>query len=135
MLLHEPNKIAELEGNRLDTILSIQKNRMEFALEHATKPVSMSTLSDARSFIAENTKIEFSDEQLTAILSLYPMERSKLAEYGWGDTEVKGLTLDVVAHFFLSSRWPQFRDGEDVLVKFLARMWLSASKMGYFVQK
>lgn len=115
MWIYDPKRFVEADDDRLfsEGYMHSQKSRMEFALEHATAIPSDKTLTDAIAFIAEIAEIKLTREQLLAILSLYPVERGKLADYGWGDTEVREMVADVVTNFMTGSRWPLGKDDVD----------------------
>ncbi|WP_199031304.1 hypothetical protein [Ralstonia sp. ASV6] len=134
MWVQEPEKLmAVSEEHYFDAgqgLMHLQKSRMEFALKHVNAVPSEETLTEALDFVSEATGIALDPSQLQAILSLYPIERGKLADYGWGDTEVADLTLDVIAHFFLSTRWPLGMDNVDIDA-FVQRLRKAATFMGY----
>ena len=58
------------------------------------------------------------------------MQRGKLAAYGWGDTEVRELILDVVANFMANTRWPREKDDVDIQT-FIERLKAAARFLGY----
>lgn len=134
MWIQEPAKLMAIsDEGYFDAgrgLMHWQKGRMEFALEHAQAIPSEGSITEAVAYVAEASGIALRSEQLLAILSLYPIERGKLADYGWGDTEVCELTLDVIAHFFLSSRWPNGTDQVDINA-FVQRLRKAAVFMEY----
>ena len=132
MWIMEPSEILAIGKDRLinSGIMEIQKNRMEHALTHVNAIPDDETVADASAFINDSCGIVLSKEQFLGIFSLYPTDRGKLADYLWGDTEICDMTLDVIAHFFLSTQWP--RNGDDVLVdEFIDMLGAAASYMGY----
>lgn len=136
MWIQDPAKLMAMSDERFfgEGLMDWQKRRMEFALANAHAIPSENVLADATAYVVEASSITLTNEQMLAILSLYPIERGKLADYGWGDTEIAEQTLDVLAHFFLSSRWPLGRDEVDI-EKFIARLQKAASFMGYSVER
>lgn len=134
MWIQEPAKLMAMSDERYfdagQGLMHWQKCRMEFALKHVRAIPSEEVIAEAVAFVEEASGIALKHEQLQAILSLYPIERGKLADYGWGDTEVCELTLDVIAHFFLSSRWPIGTDQVDINA-FVQRLRKAATFMEY----
>lgn len=128
----DPSSLVNWSEERLlhEGYMHGQKSRMEFALKNANALPSTEALASAVEFIAEAARIDISTEQLASILSLYPIHRGKLADYGWGDTEVEELCLDVVANFFAGSRWPIGTDQVDIQA-FTSRLQIAAQFMGY----
>jgi hypothetical protein len=132
MWIQDPAKLMAIEDETLfgEGRMHWQKSRMEFALANVRAIPSDDAVAPAVGYVLEACGIALTAQQLLAILSVFPIERAKFAEYGWGDTEIRELTLEVLAHFFLSSRWPL--DGDEVdVAQFIARLQKAAAFMGY----
>jgi hypothetical protein len=134
-----PGELKRLIKNNADRlvdsgVMQIQKKRMEFALENIDKIPKVDDVKEAIAFIEEEAGIILTDVQFLAILSLFPVARVELAEYGWGDTEVRSHTLDVIAKFFLSAYWPMYMDEFDI-DEFVAVLKKAAQFMGYQVKQ
>lgn len=132
MWIQDPAKLMAMGDERFfdDGLMHWQKSRMEFALANAQAIPSDEAMTQAVDYVTESCGIVLTNQQLLAIFSLYPIERGKFADYGWGDTEIRELTMDVIAHFFLSSRWPMFGDNVDVDA-FVALLKKAAAFMDY----
>lgn len=111
MHITEPSFIVNSSIERLNE--GYLQNRLAI-LEHALlcfqKSPSIECLQEAVDFLGEEIGIDFLIREFRLLLDLYPYVRVKLADYGWGDTEVRELVLDMVAHAILGSRWPIFGD-------------------------
>jgi hypothetical protein len=116
------------------TYMMIQKSRMDHALLNANRIPSEKALALAAAHIEENSGISMSTPRLLEILSLYPMERGKLADYGCHDTEVTDLMMDVIANFIAGTRWPLFRDQVNIDV-FVRKLQTAAKAMGFETTK
>jgi hypothetical protein len=134
MWIYEPKNFVAAGEDRLFTegYMHMQKSRMEHALAHATAIPSGISIAEAVAFIEEVAGIKLTSDQLLAILSLYPMARGKLADYGWGDTEIREIVAGVVANFMTGSRWPTGQDDVDATA-FVERLKKAATFMGYAV--
>lgn len=134
MWIYDPKKFVAASDERLfeEGYMHMQKSRMEFALAQVGSIPSDKTVAEAVTFIEEAAEIVLTPDQLLAILSLYPMARGKLANYGWGDTEVREMVADTVANFMTGSRWPIGQDDVDPAA-FVARLKKAASFMGYAI--
>lgn len=132
MWIFEPGKfVAKSEDWILhEGYMHSQKARMEFAIANASATPDEGVLTEAAGYIAEEAGIQLSADELNNILSLYPMQRGKLARYGWGDTEVREFILDVVANFIANTRWPLGRDNVDI-EDFVEKLKAAARFMGY----
>lgn len=131
MWIFEPAKFAvKSEDWLLEGYMDSQKARMEFALANASAVPNESALSGAVGYVSEQSGIQLSTDELSNILSLYPLQRGKLAAYGWGDTELRELILDVVANFIANTRWPVGKDDVDIQA-FIERLKAAARFMGY----
>ena len=132
MWVFEPGKFAGKSEEWLldEGYMHSQKARIEFAMANASSVPNEPALSNAVGFIAEETGIQITAEELRNILSLYPMQRGKLAAYGWGETEVRELILDVVANFMANTRWPLEKDDVDIQT-FIERLKAAARFLGY----
>lgn len=109
--------LERLEEGYLQNRLAI----LNHALQNTGKAPSPECVQSAVEFLQEQADISLAPAELFQLLSLYPFAKAKLADYGWGDTEVADLILDVVAHAFLGSRWPMNGDDCD-LQAFLDRL-------------
>lgn len=134
MWVCDPKWFAEASDDRLfhEGYMHAQKSRMEFAIANASAIPCPDALSQAAAFVEETSCIRLTSEQLLQILSLYPMQRGKLADYGWGDTEVRELLMSVIANFLTGSRWPTEKDDVNVEL-FVRKLQKAASFMGYVV--
>lgn len=131
MWLFDPGKFAgKSEEWLLEGYMNSQKARIEFAVANASSVPNIAALAGAIDYVAEEAGILLSADELRSILSLYPVQRGKLAAYGWGDTEVRELILDVVANFMANTRWPVGRDEVDMQL-FIERLKAAARFMGY----
>lgn len=132
MWLFDPLKFAGSSEDWLlsDGFMDAQKSRMEFALANAALLPAPEALISAVEHIADEASIILSTEELSQILTLYPMERGKLASYGFGDTDVREQIMGVVANFMGNTRWPMGKDKVDI-VAFLANLRAAAKFMGY----
>jgi hypothetical protein len=80
--------------------------------DNARADASDEAYAEAAEHLSEISDIAFSLDQAKRLLSLYPLARIKLAQAeGAGPTDVRDDLSDVLAHFFLGSRWPQYGDG------------------------
>lgn len=132
MWVFEPGKFAGKSEEWLldEGYMDSQKARIEFAMANASSVPNESAVSSAVDCVAEEAGIQMSTEELRKILSLYPLQRGKLAVFGWGDTEVRELILDVVANFMANTRWPQGKDAVDSQT-FIERLKAAARFLGY----
>ncbi|MPQ71474.1 hypothetical protein [Pseudomonas sp. MWU12-2323] len=134
MWILEPGKFAAKSEDWLlhEGYMHSQKARMEFAIANASSAPTQATISEAAGYVAEEAGIQLSDDELRHILSLYPVQRGKLASHGWGDTEVRELILDVVANFIANTCWPTGKDNVDIQI-FVKRLKVAAQFMGYAI--
>jgi len=132
MLIVEPGRFSLMADEELvdGVYITVQRARMEHALANLHLVPSEEAVAQAAEHIAAETGIILSVEQLVQILSLYPVERAKLAEYGWGDTEVSDLLMTVLADFIAGTRWPEFRDQINI-ERFVAKLRCAARGMGF----
>ncbi|MDH4602318.1 hypothetical protein [Pseudomonas syringae] len=132
MWVLEPGKFAGKSEDWLleDGYMHSQKAQIEFAMANALSVPGESALASAAECVATETGIQLSTEDLRRILSLYPVQRGKLAAFGWGDTEVRELILDAVANVMANTRWPLGKDDVDFQT-FIARLKTAARFMGY----
>jgi hypothetical protein len=128
MYITDPAKIAAWSEERLtEGYLQNRLAILEHALEHADKQPDAETIAAAVQFISDASGVTLSPLQFSRLLDLYPYAKAKVADYGWGDTEVSEMVLDVVANAFLGTRWPISRDDCDVEV-FAQRLRFAAAK-------
>ncbi|WNL48424.1 hypothetical protein RKE25_22100 (plasmid) [Dyella sp. BiH032] len=135
MWIREPSGITSQPDERFftgdgATLIEFQRLRVEAALQLAAAIPAQEAIAEACEFVKEQAGITLSSDQLLAIYSLYPYERGRLADGQWGDTDVRDDALDVVAHFFLQSRWPMGKDNVDIDV-FVTRLQRVAAMFGY----
>lgn len=132
MWIFEPSKFAsKSEAWLLDEgYMDSHKAQIERALANASSIPTELTLSSAVDCVAEEAGIRLSTDQLCNILSLYPVQRGKLATCVCEDTELRELILDVVANFMANTRWPQGADNVDMQT-FIGRLKAAASFLGY----
>ena len=132
MLIVEPGRFSLMDDDELvdGVYINIQRARMQHALANLHLVPSKETMALAAEHIAAETGIILSAEQLVQIMSLYPVERAKLAEYGWGDTEVSDLLMTVLADFIAGTRWPEFRDQINI-DRFVGKLRCAARGMGF----
>ena len=132
MFMLDPKRMSEMGDEHFEPggYMSFQKSRMEAALKTANLVPNPEALQEASEFIEENAEIKIDPPRLLAIFSLYPIQRGKLADYGWGDTEVSDLTLDVVANYIAGTRWPIGKDNLEI-EKFMERLKAAARFMGF----
>ena len=131
MWIFDPSKFAASSEEWLlnDGYMDMQQARMKFALANAELLPKQEDLISAVEHIADEASILLYTEELSQILTLYPMQRAKLASYGFHDTEVREQIMDVVANFIGNTRWPQGRDGVDIEA-YLANLRSAAKFMG-----
>ncbi|RMN17104.1 hypothetical protein ALQ64_03170 [Pseudomonas cannabina] len=136
MWFFEPSKLAGKSEAWLleDGYMHSQKAQVEFALANVSSVPDQSALSGAVDCVADEVGIQLSTDELANILSLYPLQRGKLASYGWGDTEVREQILDAVANFMANTRWPQGKDDVD-LKTFIERLKAAARFLGYTINE
>lgn len=136
MLIVEPGRFSLMDDEDLvdGVYISIQRARMQQALANLHLVPSEEVVALAAEHIAAETGIILSVVQLLQILSLYPVERAKLAKYGWGDTEVSDLLMTVLADFIAGTRWPEFRDQINI-ERFVGKLRCAARGMGFSVRK
>lgn len=107
MHITDPAKIAQCtESQLMEGHLPNKLGMLSHALEFAAKAPDDSVLTLAVRYIQTRVGISLSCVQFSRLLELYPFVNAKLADYGWGDSEVEQLVLDVLANAFLGSRWP-----------------------------
>jgi len=135
MWIRNPGDIASAPDEKFfhgdgAVLIQMQRARVEAALQQVNDIPSMEVFAEASQFIEEAAGLSLSPGQLLAIYSLYPYQRGRLADYGWGDTEIRDDALDVVANFFLHSRWPLGKDQVDIDA-FTAKLRRVVQLLGY----
>lgn len=135
MLIVEPGRFSLMDDDELvdGVYITIQRARMQHALDNLRLAPSEETVALAAEHIAAETGIILNVEQLLQILSLYPVERVKLAKYGWGDAEVSDLLMTVLADFIAGTRWPEFRDQINI-DRFVGKLRCAARGMGFTIR-
>jgi len=128
MLVIEPATIAAWPADRTNSgYLQNRYSIFKHALEFLGAEPGGDDIMAAAQFIEAATGIALNDNQLWRLLDLYPYAKAKLADCGWGDTELEGIVLDVVSHAFLGSRWPLAEEQCDKEA-FLVQLRLAAAK-------
>lgn len=122
MFIADPVKIATWSEDRLmEGYLQNRLAILEHALNRAHQELAASTVEGVAEFVRESTGVDLKGIDLQHVLALYPYSKAKLADYGSEDTEVRGMLLDVIAHAFLGTRWPNGHDACD-MPAFLERL-------------
>lgn len=134
MWIYDPAEFAVADEHRLfkEGYMHCQKGRLTHALANAQKIPAQDDVASAIQYIERESGIQLTAPQFLEIVSLYPYHRAKLADYGWGDTEVREMMLDVVANVMANTRWPIGSDKVE-LTSFVAMLKRAASFMGYAV--
>ena len=128
MYITDPAKITTWSEERLtEGYLQNRLGILEHALENANKVPDEETIAAAVQFISEASGVNLTPPQFSRLLDLYPYAKAKVSDYGWGDTEIGEMVLDVVANAFLGTRWPIGRDDCDVDV-FAQRLRFAAAR-------
>jgi hypothetical protein len=128
MYITDPAKITTWSEDRLmEGYLQNRLGILEHALENARKAPDEHTVAEAVEFIAQASGVALTPLQFSHLLDLYPYAKAKVADYGWGDTEVREMVLDVVANAFLGTRWPMGVDKCDIGV-FTERLRFAATR-------
>lgn len=128
MFITPPAKIAFWSKDQLmDGYLQNRLGILGHALENVGKTPGDDTIAQAVRYISDVSGIVFAPRQFSRILDLYPYAKAKVADYGWGDTEVEEMVLDVVANALLGTRWPLGVDDCDATA-FIERLRFAAEK-------
>ncbi|MGY6257306.1 hypothetical protein ACXIVK_27995 [Paraburkholderia caledonica] len=128
MFITPPSNIASWsEGRLTEGYLQNRLGILQHALLHGSQVPTAETLTEAIRYIRKESGVALTPAQFSRLLDLYPYAKSKVADYGWGDTEVEEMVLDVVANAFLGTRWPLGVDDCDVNA-FVARLRFAAEK-------
>jgi hypothetical protein len=132
MWIYDPKDFADADEHWMfkEGYMHCQKGRIKHALANVLAEPAPDALAQAIQFVEQEAGIQLSAAQFKEILSLYPFARAKLADYGWGDTEVREMVLDVVANVMANTRWPLGSD-EVELGAFVAMLKKAAAFMGY----
>lgn len=128
MYITDPAKITEWSEARLTAgYLQNRLGILEHALENAHRSPDEDTLAQSVDFINNVSGVLLTPSQFSRLLDLYPYAKAKVSDYGWGDTEIREMVLDVVANAFLGTRWPIGRDDCDIEV-FAQRLRFAATR-------
>lgn len=119
-------KHAADDPHKLDLHLHFQK----FYLANLDKHPSPEQADQAAAYLSKLTSIRLNGEQVVEILRFYPRARILLAVMGAEEPSVHCELQFVVAHFFLSSAWPQPDEGVD-LHDFTSYLRRQAVDLGY----
>lgn len=134
MWIYDPKEFSEADEHRMfkEGYMHMQRSRIAHALANVDKQPAEDAVKSAIQFIEHEAEIRLTHAQFLKIMSLYPYQRAKLADYGWGDTEVREMMLDVVANIVGNTRWPIGMDGVEIH-QFVAMLKKAAAFMGYEV--
>lgn len=128
MYITPPSKIANWSYDQLmEGYLQNRLGILEHALSNAGKTPAEKTLAMAVQYIGSVSGIVLTHGQFARLLDLYPYAKAKVSDYGWGDTEVEEMVLDVVANAFLGTSWPLGVDDCDI-ASFIDRLRFAAAK-------
>lgn len=92
--------------------------------------LSPAALAEATEYARDVCGVDFSEEQISNILALYPIERIDIAVHSLRDTMTRDSLSGVLAHFLLGSSWPNFGDNVDISA-FQAVLERQAQKLGF----
>lgn len=121
--------LANSEDNKI--LLNMQSNLSLLLYRNHDAQLNEKYLLNATEFLQSNLGWDISQDQVKAILALYPHARIKLVVYeGLNDTEVRDLVAGAVADFFLGCPWPTYGDKVDML-EFLTALRKQAIAMGF----
>lgn len=130
MLVRKVQEVLSADQNN-ETILGFTRNINSFLYQHRDKRPTEHHYLQAAGFMSASAGFKIDVEMAKGILELYPHARIKMAEYdGIRDTEVCGLVVDAVAHFFLGCDWPIGGDKVNATV-FCKALRQQAIKMGF----
>jgi hypothetical protein len=87
-------------------------------------------LADATQYARDVCGVDFSEEQISLILELYPTERIDIAVHSLRDTMTRDSFAGVLAHYLLGSSWPNYGDNVDI-AEFQVLLERQAQKLGY----
>ncbi|MCU6502228.1 hypothetical protein LPN04_30985 [Rugamonas sp. A1-17] len=123
MYIVDPATLSKWDQDRLmEGYLQNRLGILEHAMEHADQAVSAETIRDAVAYIVEAAGVPVTEMEFAKMLKLYPYAVAKFADYGWGDTEIREMALDVLTNTLLGTRWPTGRDSECDLDAFLIHL-------------
>lgn len=121
--------LSTSEDNKI--LLNMRANLSLLLYRNHDAQLSEKHLLNATEFLQSNLGWDISEDQVKAILALYPHARIKVAVYdGLNDTEVRELLMCAVADFFLGCDWPTYGDNVDLTV-FLQALHKQAVEMGF----
>lgn len=92
--------------------------------------LSPADLADATQYARDVCGVDFSEEQISNILALYPIERIDIAVHSLRDTMTRDSFSGILAHFLVGSSWPNYGDNVDIS-EFQAVLERQAQKLGY----
>lgn len=130
MLIRKVNEVLALdENNKL--LLKMHANRSQHLYNNCLAAMTDRLYLNVTEFMQSNLGWDISQEQVTAILELYPHARIEVAVTGGvNDTDVRDQVLCAFSHFFLGCDWPTFGDNVDLTV-FLQALHKQAVAMGF----
>lgn len=108
---------------------NIQAGREHNSL-HFDVQLTPADLVDATQYARDVCGIDFSEEQISNIMALYPSERIDIAMHSLRDTMTRDSFSGILAHFLLGSSWPNYGDNVDIS-EFQALLERQAQKLGY----
>lgn len=121
---------GKADCSQVELSFKLHRNAMQFLLKHRNKQPDLVALRGGIEHIKTATGVELSTGQLSEILTLFPSERIKLAEYGISDTEVRECMYNVACCFFAGCEAPTYGDGID-MDRFIKHLQGQAKIMGY----
>jgi hypothetical protein len=129
MFIVDPTKLSKWDQDRLmEGFLQNRLGILEHALANADRVVEAETIRSAAGYVAEAAGVQVTHVEFEKMLKLYPYAVAKFADYGWGDTEIREMALDVVANALLGSRWPMGVDGDCDMNAFVVHLRFAYDK-------
>lgn len=126
-------KVAEVispdENNKM--LLHMHANRSKYLYKSLGAVMTDVLYLRATEFVQANIGWDITQDQVEAILALYPHARIEIAVTGGlNDTDVRDCVLNAFSHFFIGCDWPTFGDKVDLTV-FLNALHKQAVEMGF----
>jgi hypothetical protein len=130
MLIRKVNEVlANNETNEL--LLKMHASRSQHLYNNCLAAMTDPLYLRVTEFMQASLGWDITQEQVTAILELYPSARIEVAlTGGLNDTDVRDCVLNSFSHFFLGCEWPTFGDKIDLTV-FLTALHKQAVEMGF----
>jgi hypothetical protein len=112
-------------------VLHMHGNRSKYLYKSLGAVMTDAMYLRATEFVQANIGWDIPQDQVEAILALYPEARIEIAVTGGlNDTDVRDCVLNSFSHFFLGCEWPTFGDKVDLTV-FLTALHKQAVEMGF----